>query len=77
MKRASHRRIQKPLPGGRDPIWGALDPALRRWVERQAARDHCSLSLVVNSTISFASGIPLEGAEPISKPAKVLRMRMG
>jgi hypothetical protein len=79
MKRRHHRRTQKPIPGGREAIWGAIDPQLRRWVERQAARDDCSLSLVVNSTLSFASGIPLIGETRRAhrEPARVLNMRRG
>lgn len=54
-------RRQKPLPGGRPSIWGAIDPQLRTWAEREAKRDDCSVSLVVNSALSYASGIALLG----------------
>jgi hypothetical protein len=53
------RRL-KPLKGGRRPTWSGLDPALRRWAEREAARYDVSVSFVVNNAISFVSGVEAE-----------------
>lgn len=56
---------QRPLKSGpRHPTLGLLDPKLRAWIERESKHDDCSLSLTLNSVVSYVSGIPLAGKDP-------------
>lgn len=57
--RRTHSVRQRPLHGGRSPLTGALDPALRRWVRGQAEKFDCAESFVLNTLVSWASGIEL------------------
>lgn len=58
-------RRQAPLKGGREPIWGALDPQVRAWVLRTAAKDGCSRSMVVNNALGWVAGVKL--ADPLPR----------
>jgi hypothetical protein len=44
----------------RTPTTAALDAAIRARVEREAARDHCSYSLVVRNALAFALNIKID-----------------
>jgi hypothetical protein len=50
---------QRPMPGGREPAFSALDPRIQQWARREAARFGCSLSFVINNALSVVSGIEL------------------
>jgi hypothetical protein len=50
---------QRPIPGGREPAFSALDPRIQQWVHREAMRFGCSHSFVINNALSVVSNIEL------------------
>lgn len=55
----SRTHHQRPLKGGRPVAKTKLDPKQKAFVERQMAIYGASESFVLNTLVSFVSGIPL------------------
>jgi hypothetical protein len=55
----SHTFYQRGLKGGRPVAKTKLDPKQKAFVEREMAKFGASESFVLNTLVSFVSGIPL------------------
>jgi hypothetical protein len=62
------RRRQRPLRGGRENIWSALDPRIKAWVQHECTLfGGCSESMLVNNALAFVAGIELYDPLPGNK----------
>lgn len=66
--RSNSVRRQKPLPGGRDTVYIAVDPAVAVWLHREAARFGCSLSMVGNNAMAWVGNIDL--LDPLKRKSR-------
>lgn len=68
-------RRQAPVKGGRLPIWGSLDPAIRKAIDEDAKRFNVSRSFVVNTACANAMGIKSAHYYELDKPVKLRRVK--
>lgn len=78
-------RRQPRIEGGREPIWGALDPEIKRAIVQDAKRFNVSKSFVVNTALGLSMGIRTTHYYELDEPgvkryamrgeARVLQMR--
>lgn len=68
-------RRQSPLKGGRLPIWGSLDPQIRKAIDDDARRFNVSRSFVVNTACALGMGIKADRYYELDKPVKLRRVK--